>query len=403
MKERVVILGSGESGMGAAILASSKGLDVFLSDFGKINEGNKSKLEELGVPYEEERHTLDRILQADTIVKSPGIPDTVSVVQHALAKGIPVISEIEFAFRYVPENTKVIAITGTNGKTTTTMLTYHLLATAGLDVAVAGNIGESLAAKVAKTTYDYLVIEVSSFQLDGILTFKPDIAVLLNITPDHLDRYEYDFSRYVASKFRITENLTKEECFIYCSDSIPVNEELSRRKMEACLFAISATKHQQEGAYIDNEHLIFNYKFKAEKRNARIPVSEIKLIGRHNMLNTMAAVLSALVLDISVEKILKGLKSFENAPHRMEKVGVIDGVTYINDSKATNVDSVYYALDAINEPIIWVVGGVDKGNDYGQIAGLVQENWKIGILENRNIGKLENWNIGILENRIIGE
>ena len=376
MSRKIVILGSGESGMGAAQLAASKGDTVFLSDYGKISAENKQLLDQWKVAYEEEQHTSEKILEADYIVKSPGIPDNVSIVNQAKEHGISVISEIEYAFWYVPVEAKVIAITGTNGKTTTTLLAHHLLLSAGLDVALAGNVGYSLAKRVAERDYDYYVIEVSSFQLDGIVRFRPDVAVLLNISPDHLDRYDNKFERYVASKFRITENLTKDECFIYCSDSIPVTEELSKRKVEACLFAISATKQVTEGAFIDNEHLIFNFTFKDQSKKHRIPVSDIRLIGRHNMINSMAAILAALTLEVSIEKIIKGLKTFDNAPHRLEYFAEINGVRYINDSKATNVESVYYALDGIEQSIIWIAGGIDKGNDYSQIQSLVKRRVK---------------------------
>ncbi len=380
MNEKIVILGSGESGMGAAYLAAAKGHDTFLSDFGQISGENKKILGGLGVDYEEEQHTLDRILEADVVVKSPGIPDSVAVVQTVKEHNIPVISEIEFAFRYIDRGSKIIAITGTNGKTTTSLLTYHLLKSAGLDVVLAGNIGFSLARKVSERHYEYYVVEVSSFQLDGIINFKPDVAILLNITPDHLDRYNNDFNSYVTSKFRITENLTKEECFIYSVDDKIVNEEVSKRKVEACLFALSATEGilESDGAFIDRKHLIFNFDFKNGKQH-KIPISQINLIGRHNMINTMAAVLSSLVMDISTNNILKGLKTFKNAPHRLEFVEEVEGVRFINDSKATNVDSVYYALDGIDNPIIWIAGGIDKGNDYDQITSLVHNKVK-GII-----------------------
>lgn len=400
MDRKIVILGSGESGMGAAQLAISKGDSVFLSDYGKIKAENRELLDRWGVEYEEEKHTTKKIVDADYIVKSPGIPDNVSIIKEARSKGVEVISEIEYAFWFVPEGARVIAITGTNGKTTTTLLTYHLLKSAGLDVALAGNVGYSFAKKVAEKEYDYYVVEVSSFQLDGIIKFRPDVAVLLNITPDHLDRYEYQFQNYVASKFRITENLTKDHCFIYCSDNIPITEELSKRKVEACLFAISATKQVTEGAFIDNEHLIFNFSFKDKSRYHRIPMSDINLIGRHNMINSMAAVLAVLTLDISIEKIIKGLKTFDNAPHRMELVGEIRGVKYINDSKATNVDSVYYALESLQHPVIWIAGGIDKGNDYSQIEPLVKKKVK-GIVclgtDNKAIKKFFSPIIDLIE------
>ncbi len=376
MNRAIAILGAAESGIGAAILGKKLGLEVFLSDSGLISDDRKTILQEHEIAFEEGGHTASTILAADLIVKSPGIPDKAPFIQSLVAQGLPVISEIEFAFRYMEKDARVIAITGTNGKTTTTMLTYHLLKSAGLNVAMGGNVGVSLAKLVAEGGYDYYVVEVSSFQLDGIVQFKPDIAVLLNITLDHLDRYNYNFQSYVSSKFRITENLTSDECFIYCADSEPITEEISKRKIEACLFAVSTTKGPKWQAHIDNDHLIFDYKFKEKGKKHQIPVSEIALIGKHNMINSMSAVLCALTLDVPIESILKSLKSFINAPHRLELAGKIDGVKYINDSKATNVDSVFYALDGINEPIVWIAGGIDKGNDYSQITELVKEKVK---------------------------
>jgi len=376
MSKTLTILGAGESGIGAALLGKKHGYSVLVSDAGKISAERKTLLDEYGVEYEEDGHDVARILSSDEVVKSPGIPDQVSLVKTLVAKKIPVISEIEFAYRYIPENAKVIAITGTNGKTTTTLLTHHLLKTAGYNVALGGNVGISLAKLVAEADYDYYVVEVSSFQLDGIVKFKPDVAVLLNITPDHLDRYEYDFEKYVASKFRIVENLSHEEAFIYCADSEPVSKEMAKRRIEACLFAVSTTPDTRWQAYMENDHLIFNYQYKDKSKKHSIPVSEISLIGKHNMINSMSAVLSALTVDVSIENVMKGLKSFVNAPHRLEPCGVIDGVKFINDSKATNVDSVYYALDGIKSNIVWIAGGIDKGNEYGQIAELVKKKVK---------------------------
>lgn len=376
MSKSIAILGAGESGIGAAILGKKHGYSVFLSDAGSIGEERKQILRARGVAFEEGRHSTERILAVDEIIKSPGIPDKVPLVKEALKKNIPVISEIEFAYRHIPGDARVIAITGTNGKTTTTLLTYHLLKTAGYNVALGGNVGVSLAKLVAEGAYDCFVVEVSSFQLDGIVKFKPDVAVLLNITPDHLDRYENDFQKYVASKFRITENLSQNECFIYSADSRPITDELARRKVDACLFAVSAAPNPKCEAFMDDEHLVFNYGYKEKSKKVSIPVSEISLIGKHNMINTMAAVLSALTMDIEIGQILKGLKTFKNAPHRMEPCGEVDGVKFINDSKATNVDSVYYALDGISQPIVWIAGGIDKGNDYAQIADLVKEKVK---------------------------
>ncbi|MEQ9405068.1 MAG: UDP-N-acetylmuramoyl-L-alanine--D-glutamate ligase [Cyclobacteriaceae bacterium] len=375
MENLIVILGGGESGVGAAVLAIQKGYDVFLSDGGEITGDRRRLLKSKEITFEEGQHSMDRILSADLVVKSPGIPDSADLIQKIHEKNIPVVSEIEFAYRFI-EKAKIIAITGTNGKTTTSLLTHHLLKTAGYKVALGGNVGKSLAGLVAEGGYHYYVVEVSSFQLDGIVNFRPDVAVLLNITPDHLDRYDYKFSNYVASKFRIIENLTQEEAFIYCSDSKPITEELSLRKAEACVFAISTSRNEKLGAYLEDSHLIFNYEYKDKGEHQEIPISEISLIGKHNMVNCMAAVLSAIHLNVPTDQILKGLKSFRNAPHRLEFVEEVDGVAYINDSKATNVDSVYYALDGIKKNIIWIAGGIDKGNDYAQVADLVSEKVK---------------------------
>jgi UDP-N-acetylmuramoylalanine--D-glutamate ligase len=362
MKEKIVILGSGESGVGAAILAMQKHCDVFVSDLGIIPSKTKQKLDELGVAFEEKIHTFDIIKKADTVVKSPGIPDDISLIRDLKSLGVVVISEIEFAFRYISPEAKIIGITGTNGKTTTALLTYHLLKEAGLDVALAGNVGYSLAKRVAEKNYDFFVVEISSFQLDGIIQFKPDISILLNITPDHLDRYQHDFKRYVDSKFRMVENVTAASSFIYCEDGSVVDEEVSKRNIAARLFAVSANPHSKKGAFLDKDHLIFNVEYLENKD--MIPLADIPLIGKHNRMNAMSSVLCALMLKIPIKKVLEGMKSFKNAPHRLEIVAEIDQVKFINDSKATNVDAVYYALEGIKASIIWIAGGIDKGNDY---------------------------------------
>ena len=375
MGDRIVILGGGESGIGAAVLAKQKGYEVFLSDAGGISSSRRRILKTEEIEFEDHGHTERLILNADLVIKSPGISDRAPLVQKLISKNIPVISEIEFAYRFI-EKAKVIAITGTNGKTTTSLLTYHLLKTAGYNVALGGNIGTSLAALVAEGGYHYYVVEVSSFQLDGIQNFRPDIAVLLNITPDHLDRYDNNFDKYVKSKFRIMENLTHEQAFIYCGDCFPVTEELSRRKVEASMFAIGASKNEKLNAYLEEDHLIFNFEFKKNDLQHQIPLSEVSLIGKHNMVNSMASVISSLCMDVPIGKVLKGLKTFKNAPHRLEFVDEVEGVGFINDSKATNVDSVYYALDGVKKNIIWIAGGIDKGNDYSQIDELVREKVK---------------------------
>ncbi len=376
MSKKVVILGAGESGLGAAKLAVTNKYDAFLSDNGSISDEQKGEFAALGIPFEENKHTESRILNSDIVVKSPGIPDDVPIVLKLKSKKIPVISEIEFAYQHLPKGAKVIAITGTNGKTTTTLLAHHLLSEAGYKAALTGNVGFSLAGKVAEGGYDYYVVEVSSFQLDGIIRFRPDVAVLLNITPDHLDRYNNDFEKYVNSKFRITENMSGSEIFIYTQDSESIVKEMADRKIPATLFAISAMDKNIEGAFIDGQHLVFNSTFAGIEFDERIPVAEINLIGRHNMLNTMAAVLSAMSVGVETKEILNGLNSFKNAPHRLELIAEVNGVKYINDSKATNVDAVYYALEGIDAPIIWVAGGVDKGNEYAQISELVRSKVK---------------------------
>ncbi len=390
MNERIVILGGGESGVGAAILAQQKGYEVFLSDGASLASERRRTLKSKKIDFEEGGHSEELILNASLAIKSPGIPDSAPLVQKLAAKEIPVISEIEFAYRFI-DKARVIAITGTNGKTTTSLLTYHLLKTAGYKVALGGNIGKSLAALVAEGGFHYYVVEVSSFQLDGIVNFRPDVAVLLNITPDHLDRYEYNFNKYVTSKFKIVENLTNEQAFIYCADSEPVSEEVSRRKIESSMFAMTASNNDKLSAYLKDEHLIFNFQFKHDAKEYQIPVSEISLIGKHNMVNSMAAVLSALCMEVPIEKVLKGLKNFKNAPHRLEFVKEIDGVAFINDSKATNVDSVYYALDGVKGNIVWIAGGVDKGNDYSQLDELVKEKVKALICMGKDNHALTNY------------
>lgn len=376
MSKILTILGAGESGIGAAILGKKHGYVVFLSDAGNIASDRKATLQSLDVDFEEGGHDQERILSSDVVVKSPGIPDKAPLIQALINKGVSVISEIEFAYQHMDAASKVIAITGTNGKTTTTLLTYHLLKQAGYDVALGGNVGVSLAKLVAEKHYDYYVVEISSFQLDGIVKFKPTVAVLLNITPDHLDRYEYDFSKYVDSKFRIIENQSSAESLVYCVDSQPVSEQVAKRTIDACLFAVSSTKDTRWQACLEDDHLIFNYTYKGKDEEHSIPVSEISLIGKHNMINSMCAVLSALNVNVPIADIMKGLKSFVNAPHRLEPCGEIDGVRFINDSKATNVDAVYYALDGIKSNIVWIAGGTDKGNDYTQLKSLVKDKVK---------------------------
>lgn len=302
----------------------------------------------------------------------------------AVKKGIPVISEIEFAYRHIDRSKKIIAITGTNGKTTTTLLTHHLCKSCGYKSALGGNIGHSFARLAVDDTYDYYVLEVSSFQLDGIDTFKPDVAILLNITPDHLDRYDYQFEKYVSSKFRIIRNMGKEEVLIYFSDNQPIAQELNRRSVEASLFAISLLQPIQKGGYLDQDHLVFNF----HEDTKKIPTSEVTLIGKHNMINTIAAVLSLMHIGAPLQRIVKGLKSFVNAPHRLEEVAEINGIRYVNDSKATNTDAVFYALEGLDQPIVWIAGGVDKGNDYSSLDKLVKKKVKALVCLGKDNKKL---------------
>ncbi len=356
--------------MGAALLAHAKGLSVFVSDAGAIAPDNKQQLSDLGIAFEEKGHTTETLLLCNEVVKSPGIPDTAAVVRALAAAGKPIISEIEFASRYT--NARLIAITGSNGKTTTTLLTYHLLKSAGLAVGLAGNIGYSLARQVIDDPYDIIVIELSSFQLDGMYDFQADTSVLLNITPDHLDRYNYDLQQYADAKMKIIQNQTANQHFIYNADDKLVADKLTQKAVEATQIPFSLHTHTEEGAGVAGEQLQFKLKGKA----ISLPQAAVPLLGRHNQYNAMAAVLVALKYGLTEQQILQGLETFTNAPHRLEKVGEVDGVLYINDSKATNVDSVFYALDGMQSPVIWVAGGVNKGNDYKAIEQLVESKVK---------------------------
>lgn len=357
MSSRIVILGSGESGTGAALLAHSKGYDVFVSDMGIIGDAYKAELNNAGITYEEGKHTVAEILNADEIIKSPGIPHSVDIVQQALHKYIPVISEIEFAARY--STGKKICVTGTNGKTTTTSLIYHMLKTAGLNAAVGGNIGTSFARLVLNGEYDYYVLELSSFQLDDMYRFKADIAVLTNITPDHLDRYDYKLENYIAAKFRITQNQSDTDVFIYCADDALTAENLYRIKGEATAYSFAYDKINIPGAWIAQGELHVQLN-NQENFNSKIMYSnELSLKGRHNGYNSMAAAIIGQVLNIRKETIRESMMSFQNVEHRLEHVITIAGVEYINDSKATNVNSAWYALESMEKPVIWIAGGVD--------------------------------------------
>ncbi len=370
MEKRIVILGAGESGTGSAVLAKTKGFDVFVSDIGRIKSHYKEILYNYEIDWEEEQHTERLILNADEIIKSPGISDKSEIMQIVMKKEIPVISEIEFAGRYT--DAMKICITGSNGKTTTTSLLHHMLRKAGLNCGLAGNVGKSFAMQVATKTYDYYVVELSSFQLDGMFDFKPDIAVLLNITPDHLDWYGYDMQNYVESKFRITKNLSEDDYFIYCSDDEITIAELERIVLRAKQLEFSQKKKVKKGAFVDNGNMVVN----VNSNEMKVPLSELALKGKHNTYNSMAASIAGRILDIKKEIIRESLKDFTGVEHRLERFIKVHGIEFINDSKATNVNSTWYALECMTTPTVWIVGGVDKGNDYSSLVDLVKEKVK---------------------------
>ena len=367
---RVVVLGGGESGVGSAVLAKVKGFDVFLSDMGKLSEKYISMLEEWNIPYEQGCHSEELILNADEVIKSPGIPETAPMVQKVLDKGIGVISEIEFAGRY--DSAKKVCITGSNGKTTTTSLIYHLLQQAGLNVGLGGNIGKSYAYQVATEQHDIYVLELSSFQLDNVYDFKADIAIITNITPDHLDRYQYNMENYVRSKFRITRNMSSDDCFIFCSDDDITVNHLNQIVVKAQQLPFTQKGEVQQGAFVKEDKMIVRY----QEQECDMYLQELALGGRHNIYNSMAAALAAKAMDIDNEVIREGLSSFQAVEHRLEKVLSIRDVLYINDSKATNVDAAWYALECQTRPVIWIVGGTDKGNDYSTLVDLARERVK---------------------------
>lgn len=366
----LVVLGGGESGVGTAILGKQKGYEVFVSDKGKIKEKYKNVLEHFGIDWEESKHTEDKLLKADLVMKSPGISDTVPLVKTMVEKGIPVISEIEFASRYT--DAKIIGITGSNGKTTTTMLTYHILKNGGLNVGMAGNIGDSFAKMVAEKSFDYYVLEISSFQLDGIQDFRPHISVLTNITPDHLDRYEYKFENYIASKFLITKNQDSADYFIYDQDDEVIGSWLSEHPIKSKLLPFSVKRTLKEGASLDKNEI----KITTQEYTIKMMTDSLALEGQHNLKNTMAAAMVAKLVGIRKETIRECISNFQGAPHRLEKVLKIHHVQYINDSKATNVNATYYALESVKTPVVWIVGGVDKGNEYKELMPLVREKVK---------------------------
>lgn len=367
---KLVVLGGGESGVGTAILGKKKQYEVFLSDAGIISEHYKNVLKHYEIEWEEDQHSVDRILQADVVMKSPGIPDKVAIVQQLHQKGIPVISEIEFAAAFTSAIT--IGITGSNGKTTTTMLTYHLLKSAGLNVGLAGNIGKSFAWQVAEEDFEVYVLEISSFQLDGIVAYAPHIAIITNISPDHLDRYDYQFEKYIASKFRITMNQKSDDYLIYDADDLTIQQWMNNNKTNAQLIPFSLTQPQKKGAYLNNNTM----EFYINEEEFAMDIKEVSLEGKHNLKNAMAAASVAQLMRIRKQTIRESLFNFQGVEHRLEKVLKIQNVMYVNDSKATNVNATFFALDSMTTPTVWIVGGVDKGNDYNELMPLVREKVK---------------------------
>ncbi len=386
MKKRLVILGGGESGTGTALLALHHGYDVFVSDKGIIKPEYVAEMESNGVAFEQGQHSEELILNADVVVKSPGIPEKAPIVQALIAKDIPVVSEMEFAFPY--NKAKTICITGSNGKTTTTLLTYHILQQAGVKVGLGGNVGKSFARQLIGEQPDWFVLELSSFQLDGMFQFKADIAILTNITPDHLDRYEYKMENYVASKFRIAQNQTSADYFIYSQDDRETKKYLSQNTMGATMIPFTLNDIQEgeefEGAFIQNENININI----HKNPVIMKITSLALKGKHNLNNSMAAGVAARILDLRKEVVRESLENFENVEHRLEFVAKVHGVSFINDSKATNVNSAWYALESINTPIIWVAGGQDKGNDYNELLPLVSKRVKAIICLTKDSSKI---------------
>jgi UDP-N-acetylmuramoylalanine--D-glutamate ligase len=382
--KRLAILGGGESGVGAAILGKQKGFEVFVSDKGEISKKYIEVLLNNAIEFEEKQHTESKILNADIVVKSPGIAETVPIVIKLKDKCIQVISEIEFASKYT--DATIVGITGSNGKTTTTLLLHHILKGAGLNVGVAGNIGDSFAQQVANEKYDNYVLELSSFQLDGVKGFNSHIAILTNITPDHLDRYEYDFEKYIASKFRVTENQKETDYLIYDADDEAISNWLKKKNTRAKLVPFSLQKELEYGAFLKNNIITINI----QKETLTMPISTLTVKGKHNVKNAMAATMAAQLLRVRKESIKESLASFEGAEHRLENVAKIYGVEYINDSKATNVNATFYALECMDKQTVWIVGGVDKGNDYNDLLPLVREKVKAIVCLGLDNDKIKN-------------
>ena len=384
MKAKVAILGAGESGVGAAILAQKKGFDVFVSDMGTVKQKYKDVLSNFEIDFEEGKHSESRILASELVVKSPGIPDTAPLIQQLIAKGIPVISEIEFAGRYT--TAKTVCITGSNGKTTTALLTYHILKSAGLNVGLAGNVGKSFAWQVAEENFDVYVIELSSFQLDGMFEFKADVAVLMNITPDHLDRYGYEMQNYVNSKFRILQNQTSEDYFVYCDDDEVIRKEIKEREISAQKVPFGLGTPASPGAGVQENRIIINL----NQNQFSMSILDLSLQGKHNTYNSMAAGIASMVFQIRNEQLRESMADFKGVEHRLEHFLKVHGIEFINDSKATNVNSTWYALESVHKPVVWIVGGVDKGNDYSMLKGLVLDKVKAIVCLGKNNAKIKD-------------
>ncbi len=392
MKKRIAILGGGESGVGAAILAQKEGFDVFLSDMGKIKEKYKNVLSNYKIDFEEEKHSTEKILNAELVVKSPGIPDKAPLIIQLKEKGIQVISEIEFAGRYT--NAKTICITGSNGKTTTTLLLYHILKNAGLNVGLAGNVGKSFAWQVAEENFDIYVIEISSFQLDGMYDFRADISILMNITPDHLDRYNYNFQNYIDSKFRIIQNQTKNDFFVVCADDEITQNEIKKRNITPAIISFSLGEPGENSAGVKNEQIVINI----HKNQFIMSILDLAVQGKHNTYNSMAAGIASMILEIRNEQLRESLSNFTGVEHRLERFLKVHGIEFINDSKATNVNSTWYALESIGKPIVWIAGGVDKGNDYAMLKGLAKEKVKAIVCLGKDNQKIHDAFKGVVKN-----
>jgi UDP-N-acetylmuramoylalanine--D-glutamate ligase len=394
MQSSIAILGAGESGVGAAILAQKLGYAVFVSDYGIIKDNYKTELIDNQIVWEESGHSVDKILKADWVIKSPGIPETATIMTDLRKKNSPVISEIEFASRHC--RAKVIGITGSNGKTTTTLLTYEILKKAGLKVALAGNIGKSLSRQVAHVDFDFVVIELSSFQLDDMFDFKADVAVLLNITPDHLDRYNNNMQNYVNSKFKILQNQTYTDYFIYCADDETIVNEIKKRNIVAKLLPFSLNPIEGDGAWVGNENIFI----RNNKNQFSMSILDLALQGKHNTYNSMAAGISGMVLEIRNDYIREVLSNFQGVEHRLERFLKVHGIEFVNDSKATNVNSTWYALESMTKPVIWIAGGVDKGNDYSMLYDLVKQKVKAIVCLGIDNAKLHKSFNGMVTNII---